>query len=144
MAAITKSEIIETALTRNISEDHILDTDISTAVAKYVTPYVTSPIDVDGSFYDNYVKKVISFGVIVDIWNRIAFEITDRGIVQMQMQGAGAINEQNKTLLKAEYSNTLNTLIEIMVAAAVDAGLDVVKYDNNLAGYSGQERVGVI
>jgi len=144
MAAITKSEIIETALTRNISEDHILDTDISTAVAKYVTPYVTSPIDVDGSFYDNYVKKVISFGVIVDIWNRIAFEITDRGIVQMHMQGAGAINEQNKTLLKAEYSNTLNTLIEIMVAAAVDAGLNVVKYDNNLVGYSGQERVGVI
>lgn len=116
MAAITKSEVISLALTRNLSDDHILDSDISVAVEMYVNAYLDN-ITYLSSIYDAYVKPVIAFGVIVNIFHRISYEITDRGMVAMVSQGTSTVDRDGKLDLQAEIRTHLYKLIKIMIEA---------------------------
>ena len=144
MAAITKSEIVELAFTRNVSTDHILDADLAVAAERYVSAYIADTVDVTSSFYENYVKPVIAFGVAVDVMDRIAVEITDRGVVGMINNGAQIASDTSKSAIKREYQTQLNTLLKLMCDAAVTEGLELVNdqlYFTRIQ-YGGNERVG--
>ena len=142
MAAITKSEVISLALTRNLSTDHILDSDIDVAKKMYVDAYIDD-VTYETTYYDDYVKPVIAFGVIVNIFNRIATEITDRGIVQMVNEGAQGLSDQSKVKTLNEYQLQLNHLIELMTDQADDEDL-VDTFDYDLVGYTGVDKMGVL
>ena len=126
MAAITKAEIVTLAFTRNVSTDHITDADVSVATAMYVDAYVDD-VTSSSTIYDDYVKPVIAYGVAVNIFDRIASEITDRGVVQMVTDGATVIGADAKAAMKKEYTMTLNQLIKKMVDAADDADMDLTE-----------------
>ena len=142
MAAITKSEVISLALTRNLSTEHILDSDIDVAKKMYVDAYIDD-VTYETTYYDDYVKPVIAFGVIVNIFNRIATEITDRGIVQMVNEGAQGLSDQSKVKTLNEYQLQLNHLIELMTDQADDEDL-VDTFDYDLVGYTGVDKMGVL
>lgn len=153
MAEITKSDIINLAFTRNISTEHITDADVAVAVSMYVDAYVDDVTDAS-SIYDDYVKPVIAYGVAVNIFDRVASEITDRGVVQMVTDGATVISDTSKAAMKREYVMTLNQLIKKMVDAADDADMDLT--DTTLTstdpvtngwyevGFTGNEKQGTL
>jgi len=119
MAAITKSEIISLALTRDLDTDHILDTDIAISKKMFVDAYLDD-ITFESAIYDDYVKPVIAFGVLSNIFYRIASEITDRGVVAMVSEGANGLDQESKLSLLDEIKTTLGHLIDIMTIAADD------------------------
>ena len=143
--AITKSEIIAAAFTRNVSEEHILDADITVAVKKFVAPYIVDTSD-SSAIYDDYVKPVISIGVAVLIFDRIAAEISDRGIVQMVNTGASTPSDESKKMTKDSYNELLRVLIELMVEAAEEEGMELVDDDieYNRVSFTGTTKQGVL
>jgi len=143
--SITKSEIIAAAFTRNVSEEHILDVDISVAIKKYVAPYIEDTSD-SSAIYEDYVKPVISFGVAVLIFDRIAAEISDRGIVQMVNTGASIPSDESKKMTKEGYNEQLRVLIELMVEAAEDEEMELVDDDieYNRVSFIGTTKQGVL
>jgi hypothetical protein len=119
---MTSAEVVDRAFTRNIDVKHFKESDIVIAKARYVDAYAD---DLDES--DEYVKDVIAYGVAVDCWERVASEITDRGLVQASLEGAFTLQQERSQVLKQEYRNTLNRLINLMLVAA---GEDKVDVDN--------------
>ncbi len=153
MAAITKSEIVNLAFTRNVSTDHITDSDVEVAVAMYVDSYVDD-VTSSSAIYDDYVKPVIAYGVAVNIFDRIASEITDRGVVQMVTDGAAVVSTDAKSAMKKEYTMTLNQLIKKMVTQADDAEMDLTDTSYTSTdptvngwfevGFTGNEKQGIL
>jgi len=135
MAAITKSEVVSLALTRNLSTDHILQTDIEIAKDMYVDAYLDD-ITYESTIYDDYVKPVIAFGVIVNIFFRVASEITDRGVVAMVSEGANGLDQESKLSLLGEIKMTLSKLIERMIAAAEETS--TLTFET--IGFTGEEK----
>lgn len=128
---MTPAEVISLALTRTIRDGQIKDSDISLARDKYVSVYLSGVIDEQSAFYINYVKPVIAYGVIVDIWNRISVEVTDRGVHQMLAQGATHLQDASDRALRS-YSMKLNELITLM-QANVPTGITAVGvYDEKI------------
>ena len=146
MAKITKSEIVTLAFTRNVSTDHILEADITTAESEYVTAYITDTLDVNGAFYEDYVKPVIAFGVAFDTLERIATEITDRGVVAMLNTGATVVSDRSMDALRNHYSKQLHKLIELMYlkAQADEMTLTKVILQFGMVQFTGFNRVGAI
>jgi hypothetical protein len=68
---------------------------------------------------DDYYKNVVAYGVIVNIWERINTEITDRGVVQMISQGAQNQSWEDKQKSKQEYVRTLEQYIALMTGEDV-------------------------
>lgn len=140
--SMTAADVVSLAFTRDISELHFKASDILLAQAQYVDAYIESYSEAS-TYFTTYCKPVIAYGVAVNVWERIAAEITDRGIVDMVTNGATRIDSVNKLALKSEYATTLNSLIELMVASV---GTNATVIDDTL-GYSqveftGTEKVG--
>lgn len=110
---MTAAEIIALTLTRNVSEQHILTSDITVATKRYVDTYI-SGYSTSGTYYTTYIEPVIAHGVIVDIWERLSAEITDRGMVKMLSQGAANSSREEKQDLRNEMQSKLNDLIKLM------------------------------
>jgi len=111
---MTASEVIELALTRTINAGNIKQSDIDLSYDSYVVKYLSGTIDPSDTFYTNYVKPVIAHGVIVDIWDRIAIEVTDRGQQLLTAQGVQQ-NETARVEALKSYSIKLNKLINLML-----------------------------
>ena len=129
---MTATEIIQLTLTRNVSEQHILASDITVATKRYVDAYIQD-YSTSGTYYDTYIKPVIAHGTIVDIWERLANEITDRGMVKMLSQGAANTSTDEKQQLRNEMQAKLNDLIELMcdnVTAGVTLTDEAAALDN--------------
>ena len=124
---MTAAEVINIAFTRNLSTGHITSSDIAIAKRNYVDKYI-SGYTVDSVFYNSFVKPVIAFGVATDIYNRIATEITDRGVVKMTPEGAQIVgsDDMNKTL--REFETQRDNLIEIMCSEAETVTVEVYTY----------------
>ena len=117
---MTAAEVISYALTRNLDESHIKDSDIAISAKMYA----------DGlSESDDYVKEVIAYGVIINIWERISTELTDRGIVQMVSQGATLPSWETSQRAKQEYVRTLEQLIGLMNGVTVEEEIMVLTKD---------------
>jgi hypothetical protein len=110
---MTAAEIIALTLTRNVSEEHILPSDITIATKRYVDAYITG-YSTESAYFTAYCEPVIAHGVIVDIWERLSAEITDRGMVKMLSQGAANTSIEEKQHLRNEMQSKLNDLIELM------------------------------
>ena len=108
----------------------------------YVDAYIND-VTSASTYYDDFVKPVIAYGVIVNIFNRIATEITDRGIVQMVNDGAQSLDTESKNRTLNEYQMQLNHLIELMVDEADEADL-VDTFDYDLVGYTGIDKMGTL
>ncbi len=117
---MTTQEVVDLAFTRNMSAEHFDDSDIIIARANYVLRFDESLED-----SDSYVKAVIAHGVAVDCWERIASEITDRGMVQAAMQGSMTLQPDRSQQLKQEYRRKLNHLINLMLKDSGHDELDV-------------------
>jgi hypothetical protein len=107
---MTPAEVITYALTRDLSTDNIKQSDIDVAAAMYAEGYEET---------DDYYKNVVAYGVIVNIWERINTEITDRGVVQMMSQGAQNQSWEDKQKSKQEYVRTLEQYIALMTGEDV-------------------------
>ncbi len=109
---MTSAEVVNRAFTRNIDEKHFMESDIVLAKERYVDAYAD-----DLTEADSYVKDVIAYGVAVDCWERVASEITERGMVQATLQGGFALQQERSQELKQEYRDKLNALIKLMCDA---------------------------
>ena len=104
---MTPAEVISTALTRNLDAANIKQGDIDIAAAMYAEGY---------SENDDYYNEVVAYGVIVNIWERINSEITDRGLVEMVSNGASNPGWETKQKAKQEYVRTLEQYISLMTS----------------------------
>lgn len=120
---ISPSEIITLALSRNVSPDHIRTTDIQVAEWEYVRGYIGADLyalvkenkdNAYDSFIDEYVKPVLSYGVVFNIFERLTSEISDRGVVQMLSEGATVMDAESRFRSKQEFLNSLVVYLEIM------------------------------
>ena len=121
---ITASEITYRALSRNISDDHIRDADILKAEWDYIRAYVGSDLydlvkanalSVYDAFIAEYVKPVLAYGVVFNIFERITSEISDRGVVQMLSEGATVMDAESRNRAKQEILESLVMHLERMV-----------------------------
>lgn len=110
---MTPSEVISTALVRALRPEHIKQSDIDLAKARYVDAYISGNYLQNTTYYSNYVKPVIAYGVIVDLWPSIAVEVSDRGVQQLVAQGATQ-NEAAADKAWLQYSRKLMLLIDLM------------------------------
>lgn len=124
---MTAAEVINIAFTRNLNTGHISTTDIAIAKRNYVDKYILG-YDEGDDFYTDFVKPVIAFGVATDVFNRIATEITDRGVVRMTPEGAQVVgsDEMSKTL--REFEKQRDSLIEMMCDEADTVDVDAYVY----------------
>ena len=118
MASITKSEILNLAFSRNISEDLIKDSDVTSAIRKFVLPYLGEVPDVTGTLYMTYVKPVIAYGVAWLVFDKISTEVSDRGVVALLSSGATLPNQETKLASKNAIMTTLQQLIDQMCEQA--------------------------
>ena len=108
---------------RNINHELIKQADIDHAVSRYVDYYVT---DADATFYDySETKNVVAYGVVLDIFERINTEISDRGITKLSIPGTGMVNIEEKRALKRELHRRLLAAISIMIEKAEDEGYEL-------------------
>lgn len=124
MALITAELVISTASVRNIDAGIILPIDIATAERDYILAplgadlydaIVANTLGIYTSFISTYVVPVLAIGVISNIWNRLRFEITDRGI--NQFTGEGITTPQNEAAESAlfEYRQRLSSYMGAMI-----------------------------
>ena len=128
---MTPSEVIGLALTRSIRPEHIKESDIALARARYVDAYLSGTINENSAYYTNYVKPVIAYGVIVDIWPAISVEVTDRGVQQMLAQGATQNKDSADSALQ-NYSIKLSRLIDLMQRNAPSGVVPVGEYSKDI------------
>lgn len=142
---MTAQEVISLAFTRNLSTSHIKTSDIAVAQKMYVDAYITdAPTTGTGALYVDYIKPVIAYGVAVNTFERIASEITDRGIVDQSPEGARIIDVAGRSKLRNEFQLMLDNLIDMMVEEADEAGLTVMEYDTSQIQFTGTERIGTL
>jgi hypothetical protein len=122
---MTSTEVIQLAFTRNLSVDHITQADIDLSKYKYVDGYVTG-YDETSDFYEVYCKPVIAYGVAVDIFYRIASEVTDRGVVSFTQQGTAILAPDTRKWTHREYARTRDYLIKKMLEEAKSEGIELV------------------
>jgi len=138
---MTAAEVISLAFTRNLDEKHIKASDIAIAQKRYVDAYI-SGYEEGGEggndFFDNYCKPVIAYGVVVDIFHRIATEVTDRGVVVFDTTGARSLSGEQLQAVKNEYATQRNYLIQSMVAEAEVEGLTVIQSGTVQTVYSNE------
>jgi len=121
---MTAQEVISLAFTRNLQAAHIKDADIEAARYRYVSQYIDDT-NLTATFEAAYVKPVIAFGVAVDVFDRLATEVTDRGVVAFTSQGAAIVNREDKQATKREFAMQRDTFIELMTIAAADEDIEV-------------------
>lgn len=138
---MTASEVIELAFTRNISTDHIKQSDIDTAQIRYVDAYIEG-YDSESEFFNTYCKPVIAFGVATDIIHRIDMELSDRGIQQMLSDGAARPDMNAKSDLRREFARKRDQVIHTMTAEASDIeGVEILhEFELNAVYTHGNER----
>jgi hypothetical protein len=110
---MTPSEVISIALVRALRPEHVKQSDIDLAKARYVDAYISGNYLQNTTYYSNYVKPVIAYGVIVDLWPSIAVEVSDRGVQQLVAQGATQ-NEAAADKAWLQYSRKLMRLMDLM------------------------------
>lgn len=120
---ITPSEVINLALTRNVTVEHFTQTDINAAVWKYVRGYlgtelyaaIIDDLETYEDFIKDYIKPVLAYGIVCDTFNRMASEVSDRGVVSLLSEGATVLDSDGRARTKDEFLEVLNILLEKMI-----------------------------
>lgn len=126
MALITAAEIITLTQPRNIDEGNIVALEITVAERDYVKKMIGTTLydAVVGdavtydTFIDDYIKPVLAYGVIGNIWHRLAVEVTDRGINGFTGEGINTPQLIDKENALFEIRQRLGSCIETMIEYA--------------------------
>lgn len=120
---ITETEVYNIALNRNVGVGLLKPTQITTSeyswFKNWVSPsfyndVITTPTGYT-EFIEDYIKPIIAWGTIYNNFDYLILNITDKGIIQMLVEGtANIISRDNKLDAKFEIKNTCYNLIKRM------------------------------
>lgn len=128
MALITAQEVLSIVSTRNIDAGHILPAEILIAENDYIRAAVGSTLYnavvadtvTYATFINDYIKPVLSYGILSNIWQRIGVEVTDRGVNRFTGEGIQAATDVDKTATLFEIRQRLSSALESMINYAED------------------------
>jgi len=137
MALIEASEIITIVSTRNLDEGHILPAEIAIAENDYIKKAigddlytaVVGDLVTYADFITDYIKPVLAYGVLSNIWNRLGVEITDRGINGFTGEGITTPQVQDKANTLFEIRQRLSSLQRSMIDYAEEQYPDLFDDD---------------
>ena len=137
MALIEADEIITIVSTRNIDTGHILPAEIAIAENDYIKKAigddlytaVVGDLVTYADFITDYIKPVLAYGVLSNIWNRLGVEITDRGINGFTGEGITTPQVQDKANTLFEIRQRLSSLQRSMIDYAEEQYPDLFDDD---------------
>ncbi len=121
---ITESEVFNIAFNRNLSQGLIKQTQIEVAEEMWVKQWigedfynslVTDEEDDYYEFIDKFIKPIIAWGTLYNNFDYISQNITDKGILQMFVEGGATIIDRDSRFdAKMEILRTVYMLIKRM------------------------------
>ncbi len=121
---ITESEVFNIAFNRNLSEGLIKQTQIEVAEEMWVKQWIGEEFyeslinNEDDNYYqfiDKFIKPIIAWGVLYNNFDYISQNITDKGILQMFVEGGATIIDRNSRFdARMEILRTVYMLIKRM------------------------------
>ena len=121
---ITESEVFNIAFNRNLSQGLIKPTQIVAAEEMWIANWVSEDFynalinNEDGiytDFIDVFIKPIIAWGTLYNNFEYIAQNITDKGILQMFVEGGATIIDRNSRFdAKMEILRTVYLFIRRM------------------------------
>lgn len=125
----SKNEIITILEGRGISTEQITDADVQTSEFQYL--YVLFGKDFYEEFNNNlkqdYINNVIAFGTYKNTLQRIANEVSARGVFQLQGRDAAPAGQEMIDKIKIECQNIINHNLM--------AYIEIVKYKKSKVAY---------
>lgn len=123
---ITEAEVFQVTLNRNVSENLLKPTMIDAAFQQWLVDYIGADfvqeiLDADSysgdtiysGITETYLKPIIAWGVIYNNFEYISTNITDKGVIQMLIEGtANLIGRDGRLDAKFELRNTIYQLIK--------------------------------
>ena len=135
---LTEREVYQFAFNRNMSDNLILQTQIEAAYKSWIVDYFgnnfAAKIKANESnaldeLIESYVKPIWSFGVLHDNFYHITMNITDKGVIQMLIEGtANVMSDTRLATAKREIKSTIFRMLENM---------DLYCKSNEIEGYEG-------
>ena len=132
---ITKDEVVNMFFNRNVDSSILKSTMIELSSFKYLNTYLgdlyNDIIENENGdytdFIEDYIKPVLSWAVLYDNFEYITLNITDKGIIQMVVEGtANLIGHDARYDFKMEIKRNLFSFIHKMQNKALKE-----KEDNN-------------
>jgi hypothetical protein len=114
---LQEQELYQIVFNRNLSENLIKESQITAAKTKWIDAYLPAQfledIETDEEFVLNYIKPIWAWGTVYSNFNYISTSITDKGVIQMLVEGTAAVLGTDKLLnTKNEILQTVITLIK--------------------------------
>ena len=121
-ALITNREVFEIAFNRSVSDGIIKPSQIIAAEHTwfdnifdddFVNDVRTNTENKYDDFIEKYIKPIVAWGVLYNNFDYISLNITDKGIIQMMIEGtANLVGRESRTDARNEIKNTIYILIE--------------------------------
>jgi len=137
---INESEVFNIAFNRNVSQGLIKKTQIEVAEVMWVKNWIGDDFyndlinDQDGDYYefiDVFLKPIIAWGTLYNNYDYISQNITDKGILQMFVEGGATIIDRNSRFdAKMEILRTIYILIKKMQKYGLSEKNENNLYDN--------------
>lgn len=122
---ITTAEIFEIALNRQVDSNLLKQSQIVATEQMYIydifnNEFIDKVLADTGNTYnyliENYIKPVIAWGIIYNNFEYLTMNITDKGILQMLIEGtANLVGRESRLDAKNEIKNTLNIFINRLI-----------------------------
>ena len=135
---ISEREIYQLAFNRDMSDNLLLDTQIQASSKSWIVDYVGESFakiietnqggELD-ELIESYVKPILAFGTLHDNFYHITMNITDKGVIQMLIEGtANVMSDTRLATAKREIKSTIFRMLENM---------DLYCKGNEIEGYEG-------
>ena len=135
---ISEREIYQLAFNRDMSDNLLLDTQIQASFKSWIVDYLGEPFakiietnqggGID-ELIESYVKPILAFGTLHDNFYHITMNVTDKGIIQMLIEGtANVMSDTRLETAKREIKSTCFRMLE---------NLDLYCRNNEIEGYEG-------
>lgn len=121
---ISENEIFNIAFNRNLSQGLIKKTQIDVAEEMWIREWISEEFyqnlltDEEGDYFDFidfFIKPIIAWGTVYNNFDYISTNITDKGILQMFVEGGATIIDRNSRFdAKMEILRTIYMLIRRM------------------------------
>jgi hypothetical protein len=114
---LSEQELYEFVFNRSISENLIKETQIIAAKTQWIDAYLPAQFLLDvaenNDFINTYIKPIWAWGVLYSNFNYISVNITDKGVIQMLVEGTATVLGTDKLLnAKNEILQTVLTLLK--------------------------------
>lgn len=141
---LTEREVYSYAFNRNLSDNlikqHQIDASFISWIADYLPEQFISDIyssegDDYDEFVEDYIKPIWSFGVLHDNFDYISLNITDKGVIQLLVEGtANLIGRDSRMDIKFEVRNTIYQLLKLLDRYATYQKKEENELFNNYTG----------